>query len=105
MESRRGLLRRAAIGCARLGRGVAPGARVGARGVPRGGRGWTRVDPTAVVAPERLRRGIFDLFPAAMSSPLRLWRGSAWLTRLLQGWDATNNWWNGHVVRFTLDSH
>jgi transglutaminase-like putative cysteine protease len=68
------------------------------------GRGWTRVDPTAVVAPERLRRGIFDLFPAAMSSPLRLWRGSAWLTRLLQGWDATNNWWNGHVVRFTLDS-
>ncbi len=68
------------------------------------GRGWTRVDPTAVVAPERLRRGILDLFPGAMSSPQRLLHGSAWLTRLLQSWDATNNWWNGHVVKFTLDS-
>ncbi|HYI85887.1 MAG TPA: DUF3488 and transglutaminase-like domain-containing protein, partial [Burkholderiales bacterium] len=26
------------------------------------GSGWTRIDPTAVVAPERLQRGIFDLF-------------------------------------------
>ena len=25
------------------------------------GQGWTRIDPTAVVAPERLERGIFDL--------------------------------------------
>ena len=25
------------------------------------GSGWTRIDPTAVVAPERLQRGIFDL--------------------------------------------
>jgi len=67
-------------------------------------RGWTRVDPTAVVAPERLRRGILDLFPASMSAAARVWRGSAWLTRLMQGWDATNAWWNGHVVKFTLDS-
>jgi len=27
------------------------------------GRGWTRVDPTGVVEPERLRRGILDLLP------------------------------------------
>jgi transglutaminase-like putative cysteine protease len=67
-------------------------------------RGWTRVDPTAVVAPERLRRGIMDLFPGSMSAPARLWHGSVWLTRLMQGWDATNDWWNGHVVKFTLDS-
>ena len=68
------------------------------------GRGWTRVDPTAVVAPERLRRGILDLFPGALSSPQRLLHGSAWLTRVLQSWDATNNWWSGHVVKYTLDS-
>jgi len=67
-------------------------------------RGWTRVDPTAVVAPERLRRGISDLFPESMSAAARVWRASAWLTRLMQGWDATNAWWNGHVVKFTLDS-
>jgi len=67
-------------------------------------RGWTRVDPTAVVAPERLRRGILDLFPESMSAAARVWHASAWLTRLMQGWDASNAWWNGHVVKFTLDS-
>ncbi len=36
------------------------------------GRGWVRVDPTAVVAPERLRRGILDLLPGAGSVPERL---------------------------------
>jgi transglutaminase-like putative cysteine protease len=36
------------------------------------GRGWIRVDPTAVVAPERLERGIFDLLPEALSSRQRL---------------------------------
>ena len=64
------------------------------------GRGWTRVDPTAVVAPERLHRGVLDLLPDALSTPERLLRGSAWLTRLLQQWDAANAWWSDHVVRF-----
>lgn len=67
-------------------------------------RGWTRVDPTAVVAPERLRRGIMDLFPDSMSAPARLWHRSAWLIRLMQSWDASNDWWNAHVVKFNLDS-
>jgi transglutaminase-like putative cysteine protease len=64
------------------------------------GRGWTRFDPTAVVAPERLRRGVFDLLPDALTTPERLLRGSAWLTRLLQRWDAANAWWSDHVVKF-----
>jgi hypothetical protein len=64
------------------------------------GRGWTRIDPTAVVAPERLRRGVFDLLPDALATPERLLRGSAWLTRLLQRWDAANAWWSDHVVKF-----
>jgi transglutaminase-like putative cysteine protease len=64
------------------------------------GRGWTRIDPTAVVAPERLRRGVFDLLPDALATPERLLRSSAWLTRLLQRWDAANAWWSDHVVRF-----
>ena len=62
--------------------------------------GWTRVDPTAVVAPERLRRGILDLLPQALSARERLLRASAWLTRLLQRWDAANAWWSDHVVQF-----
>ena len=66
------------------------------------GRGWTRVDPTAVVAPGRLTRGILDLLPDAVSAPQRLLRSSRWLTGLLQRWDAANAWWNERVVRFDL---
>ncbi|HTY51432.1 MAG TPA: DUF3488 and transglutaminase-like domain-containing protein, partial [Steroidobacteraceae bacterium] len=36
------------------------------------GQGWVRVDPTAVVAPERLRRGILDVLTNAGSAPERL---------------------------------
>ena len=64
------------------------------------GRGWTRIDPTAVVEPERLRRGVFDLLPDALATRERLLRGSAWLTRALQRWDAANAWWSDHVVKF-----
>jgi protein-glutamine gamma-glutamyltransferase len=63
------------------------------------GRGWTRVDPTAAVAPERLRRGIADLMPDALSVRQRL-HASPWLSALLQRWDAADTWWTNHVVRF-----
>ncbi|HYM26827.1 MAG TPA: DUF3488 and transglutaminase-like domain-containing protein [Steroidobacteraceae bacterium] len=64
------------------------------------GRGWTRVDPTAVVAPERLRRGILDLLPQGLSVSERMIRSSPWLAYLLQRWDATNDWWSEHVLKF-----
>src|SRR5262249_26710050 len=64
------------------------------------GRGWTRVDPTAVVAPERLQRGILDFLPNAVSAPARLVRRSTFLTALLQRWDALNTWWNDDVIKF-----
>ena len=63
-------------------------------------QGWTRVDPTGVVEPERLRRGILDLLPDALSVRMRLVRSSAWLTDWLQRWDAVNAWWNDRVVKF-----
>jgi transglutaminase-like putative cysteine protease len=68
------------------------------------GRGWTRVDPTAVVAPERLRRGVFDLMPNAFSAADRLLYGSAWFRGLLQRWAAANAWWGDHVVKFDYAS-
>jgi len=64
------------------------------------GRGWTRVDPTAAVAPERLRRGIAELMPDALSVRQRLLHASPWLGALLQRWDAAEAWWTSHVVRF-----
>jgi len=68
------------------------------------GRGWTRVDPTAVVAPERLRRGVLDLMPNAFSASDRLLYRSAWLRGLLQRWGAANAWWGDHVVKFDYAS-
>jgi hypothetical protein len=68
------------------------------------GRGWTRVDPTAVVEPDRLDRGIMDLLPDAGSQSARLLRSSPWLARMLQRWDATNTWWNDHVLKFDYHS-
>jgi protein-glutamine gamma-glutamyltransferase len=67
------------------------------------GRGWTRVDPTAVVAPERLSRGILDLMPQELSARTRLLHASPWLNELLQRWDAANAWWTNHVVKFDYD--
>jgi hypothetical protein len=64
------------------------------------GRGWTRVDPTAVVAPERLRRGILDLLPQGLSVSERMIRSSPWLAYLLQRWDAANDWWSERVLQF-----
>ncbi len=64
------------------------------------GRGWTRVDPTAVVEPERLQRGALELLPEAMAATTRLLRATPWLVHLLQRWDAANAWWNDRVVRF-----
>jgi transglutaminase-like putative cysteine protease len=64
------------------------------------GTGWTRVDPTAVVAPERLRRGVMELMPGAFSAGERLLHASPWMLPLLQRWDAANAWWSEHVVKF-----
>ncbi len=68
------------------------------------GRGWVRVDPTAVVAPERLRRGILDLLPDAESVPERLLRQFSWLQRSHQAWDALNAWWSTQVVAYSYSS-
>ena len=68
------------------------------------GRGWVRIDPTSVVEPERLRRGILDLLPDAVSAPARLVWSTPWLTHMLQRWDAVNAWWNERVVRFNYDT-
>ncbi len=68
------------------------------------GRGWTRVDPTAVVAPERLNRGVLDLMPQAFGAGERLVHGAPWLQGLLQRWDAANSWWTDNVVKFQYSS-
>ncbi|MGD9597691.1 MAG: transglutaminaseTgpA domain-containing protein [Steroidobacteraceae bacterium] len=68
------------------------------------GRGWTRVDPTGVVAPERLQRGLYDLLPDAASVARRLTRGNAWLAEIAQAWDALNTAWRRRVLEFGATS-
>jgi transglutaminase-like putative cysteine protease len=68
------------------------------------GRGWTRVDPTGVVAPERLRRGVLDILPNAGSARARFIWSQHWLAGWLQRWDALNTWWSARVVKFNYQN-
>jgi protein-glutamine gamma-glutamyltransferase len=68
------------------------------------GRGWMRVDPTAVVAPERLSRSILDLLPSAGSVPDRLIHEISWLQQGHVVWDAVNAWWSTKVVAYNYAS-
>jgi transglutaminase-like putative cysteine protease len=67
-------------------------------------RGWTRVDPTAVVEPERLYHNILDLLPSAVSTSERLVHAWPWLNTTLERWEALNGWWNERVVGFNSRS-
>lgn len=64
--------------------------------------GWTRIDPTAVVAPERLSQGIFDLLPASLPATSTFMRGNPLLNRLNHLWDGANQWWQERVVEFNM---
>jgi transglutaminase-like putative cysteine protease len=64
------------------------------------GRGWSRVDPTAVVAPERLTQSLFEFMPQSMSTRERLVRGNAWASQARLAWDATDSWWRDHMQHY-----
>ena len=51
------------------------------------GRGWIRVDPTAVVEPERLYHNILDLLPSGLSTSERLVHAWPWLNSALERWE------------------
>ncbi len=64
--------------------------------------GWTRIDPTTVIAPERLQRGVFDLLAESLPAASTFMHNSAWLNRLEHLWDGANQWWQERVVEFNL---
>jgi hypothetical protein len=67
------------------------------------GRGWRRLDPTAIVEPERLQRGILDILPNAVSTSERLLHATPLFERLWQEWDALNIAWGEGVVKFDVN--
>jgi protein-glutamine gamma-glutamyltransferase len=72
-------------------------------------RGWVRVDPTAAVAPERVRRGLARALPqpspfgiAGLGRLMELdASGSAWFSQLRFAMSAMNNGWNQWVLNYT----
>ncbi|MEW5880195.1 MAG: DUF3488 and transglutaminase-like domain-containing protein [Pseudomonadota bacterium] len=65
-------------------------------------RGWTRVDPTAVVAPVRISRGLPELQRQTGLTPLAAGDGAlTWLRSLRFNWEALQNSWNQWVLSYT----
>jgi len=67
-------------------------------------RGWTRIDPTAVVAPERLQRGVFELLAGSLPTTSTFVHNTPALRRITLIWDGMNQWWQSRVVEFNLRS-
>lgn len=66
--------------------------------------GWIRIDPTAVVAPGRLQRGVNELLDSGTSLTGRLFVQSPWLARLRDGWDAAASFWQERIVNYNLST-
>lgn len=59
------------------------------------GRGWTRVDPTAAIRPERVSLGA-----AAAAGGQLAWYRNNWIEGLRNHWDIVNRWWAEGVTGF-----
>jgi transglutaminase-like putative cysteine protease len=66
------------------------------------GQGWVRVDPTAVVAPDRLLGEIGELLPAGSVISRRFF-DLPWIANALQAMQAVNAWWQDKFVGFNFD--
>ena len=59
------------------------------------GRGWTRIDPTAAVAPSRIEQGARSAVSGSAG-----WLGADWLYELRNQYDRLQNLWNNWVLGF-----
>jgi len=64
------------------------------------GRGWTRIDPTAAVAPERISRGISGVLFSDLGASWGFNAPSLFLHRLSLTWDALNAKWNDWILGY-----
>jgi transglutaminase-like putative cysteine protease len=65
--------------------------------------GWTRVDPTAAVAPARVQAGAVAAVPQSEALPLLLRGEYRWFHRARLTWDSLANSWNQVVLGYTID--
>jgi transglutaminase-like putative cysteine protease len=64
------------------------------------GRGWVRVDPTAITAPRRIADSFAASAPAGEALPLLARGDLAWLRELRDRFDAVANGWNQWVLGY-----
>ncbi|BAL25811.1 DUF3488 and transglutaminase-like domain-containing protein [Azoarcus sp. KH32C] len=67
------------------------------------GRGWVRVDPTALAAPRRLDSGLADALSDLDGLPLLMRPELSWLRSIRHRWDALSNTWNQWVLGYNPD--
>lgn len=65
--------------------------------------GWTRIDPTAAVSPQRIESGMAAANPVGGTTPLLGRVDSAWLRQLRFALDAAANGWNQWVLDYSPD--
>jgi transglutaminase-like putative cysteine protease len=64
------------------------------------GRGWLRVDPTAISAPTRIDMNLAAAVPLGDPLPFLVRMDLAWLQDLRFRWDAVSNAWNQWVLGY-----
>ena len=66
------------------------------------GQGWQRIDPTHVVAPNRIEQGLFNSVEEIEASQLegRFVKQFALLNRLQMRWDSINYLWHSQVLAY-----
>jgi len=67
------------------------------------GRGWTRVDPTALSVPRRLDGGLARAVAAGSALPLLMRPELAWLRAMRYNWEALTHQWNLWVLGYNLE--
>jgi transglutaminase-like putative cysteine protease len=68
------------------------------------GRGWVRIDPTSVIAPERVEHGLNDLVTAGAQLESRWQQRTPWLTDTRLRLDALRLLWRERILRFNPES-
>lgn len=64
------------------------------------GRGWVRIDPTAISAPSRINRNLASAVSASEGLPFLARADLAWLKELRHRLDAVTNGWNQWVLGY-----
>jgi len=64
------------------------------------GQGWVRVDPTGVIAPARIQRGLSAAVSDNAALPFMARNPPQWLRNFSLNWDALANQWNQWVLGY-----